>query len=55
MLSSLHSDIRRSPTGDRMNAFTSGIGTFETCRWSLRMSAYQGRPEVPDRLPKRRF
>jgi len=30
-------------------------GTFETCRRTLRMSAYWGRPEVSGARSKRRF
>jgi hypothetical protein len=33
---------------------TSGYGTFETCRLTLRMSVYRV-PEVIGRGPKRRF
>ena len=33
----------------------SGCGTFETCQPTLMMSVHRGRPEVADRLPKRRF
>jgi hypothetical protein len=33
----------------------SGFGTFETCRRTLRMSVYWGRPEVIGRVSKRRF
>ena len=29
--------------------------TFETCRWTLRMSVYRGRPEVTGAPSKRRF
>ena len=32
----------------------SGIGTFETCRWTLGMSAYRGRPEIVRSQPERR-
>jgi hypothetical protein len=31
------------------------VGTFETCQPTLTMSVHRGRPEVADRLPKRRF
>jgi hypothetical protein len=40
--------------GDRMSAFTSEIGTFETCRRTARMSVYWGRPEVSRTRSKRR-
>jgi len=33
----------------------SPIGTFETCRRTLRMSAVRGRPEVTGRHSNRRF
>jgi hypothetical protein len=33
----------------------SPLGTFETCRQTLRMSVFGGRPEVSGRLSKRRF
>src|SRR6266403_4616684 len=36
-------------------AATSGCGTFETCRRTLRMSAYGGRPEESGTQSKRRF
>ena len=29
--------------------------TFETCRWTLRISVYRGRPEVTGAPSKRRF
>jgi hypothetical protein len=38
-----------------MSTVTSEIGTFETYRRTLNLSAYRGRPEVTGRLPKRRF
>src|SRR5438874_10222722 len=31
------------------------VGTFETCRQTLRMSVYVGRTEVAGRMSKRRF
>jgi hypothetical protein len=31
------------------------IGTFETCRWTLKMSAFRCRPEVVGAWSKRRF
>jgi hypothetical protein len=31
---------------------TSGPGTFETCRWTQKMSAYRGGPEVVGAWPK---
>jgi hypothetical protein len=34
---------------------TSLIGTFETCRWTLKMSAFQCRLEVVGAWFKRRF
>jgi hypothetical protein len=36
-------------------AHESLVGTFETCRRTLRMSADRGRPEVKGRRSKRRF
>src|SRR6266851_7203466 len=35
-------------------AHESGLGTFETCRRTLRMSVYRGRPEVVDLGSERR-
>src|ERR1019366_4515093 len=32
---------------------TSVVGTFETCRRTLKMSAYRGRPEVGGARPRR--
>src|SRR5258708_26105768 len=37
---------------DRINVAMSLIGTFETCRRALRMSAYRGRSEVTGRRSK---
>ena len=37
-----------------IEAATSGVGTFETCRPTLRMSANRGRPEVTGARSKRR-
>jgi hypothetical protein len=31
------------------------VGTFETCQPNLEMSVHRGKPEVIDRLSKRRF
>jgi hypothetical protein len=38
-----------------MSAVTSGIGTFETCRLTPRMSVIWGRPEVVRQRPKWRY
>jgi hypothetical protein len=38
--------IRGRRRGDRIGSITSVIGTFETCRHTLMMSACRGRPEV---------
>ena len=44
--------LRKKEKASAVELAMSHVGTFETCRTTLSISVYRGRPEVVDRLPR---